>query len=229
MSSRTHRDEEAVTTPSPSVPADFPPDRPPAEAPQSGRTHGRRSRWVVITLAVALVLALGAGGYLLNLSRAWQERAEALEGTAHDLGGELGQVRAELEESRSTLALVESQLDGAQEQIHELADTVAQTGDDREVQRQVAEYQGQVSAAATAVAEAMDQCIASQQALITHLEEAARPAPTATPSATPDATAEPEDAEEPAVDVAALREDTARLCQLADDANASLQERLGEG
>src|SRR5690606_16795321 len=139
-----------------------------------------------------------------------------------------------LEESRSTLALVESQLEVAQGQIHELADAVAQTGDDREVQRQVAEYQAQLSANAAAVAGAMDECIAGQEDLITHLEEAARPTPSPTPSASAsagedaDADADDEEPEAPEVDVAALREEVAGRCALAEEAHTSLQERLDD-
>ena len=193
--------------------------------------RGRRRRWVVVLLVLALVLALGGVVYLTVLSQRWADRAEALEGTAGDLGAELAQTRAELEESASTLALIESQLDGAQEQIHELADAAAQIGDDREVQRQVADYQAQVSAAATSVAEAMDECINSQQDLIDVLEEAAMalseqaasPAPTETPSpgATPGSrlTLDEEVLEE-------YRGEVTEFCQAAQEANDNLQERL---
>lgn len=226
MSSRTQGDQGTTAVPAPSVPAEFPPDLP-AARPERGRNH---RRWPVVLLSLALVLALGAAGYLLVVARAWQERAESLEGTGYELGGDLARTRAELEESRSTLALVESQLDGAQEQIHELADAVAQTGDDREVQRQVTEYQAQVLLAASAVTEAMQDCITGQETLVAHLEEAARRTPTPTPSATPgpDATAEPEQPTMPGVDLVQLRSEVAQLCELADEANASLQERLTE-
>jgi len=229
MSSRTHRDQGAHAAPSPSIPAEFPPDPAPGSSTR-GTDHRRGHRWAVLVLAVALVAALAAGGYLLSLARAWEDRAEALEGSAHELGSDLGQVRAELEESRSALALVESQLDGAQDQIRELADTVAQTGDDREVQRQVAEYQRQLSGAAAAVAEAMDECIASQEELVEHLEAAARPEPTDTPSPdpspSPSGPAPSAEPTAPETDVAALQQEVDALCQLAEDAHAGLQERL---
>ncbi|MCM3661866.1 hypothetical protein M3148_12825 [Georgenia satyanarayanai] len=230
MSSRTHRDQGPETAPVPSVPAEFP-----AVADQDERDGARDHPprpWVVPVLAIALVLALAAAGYLLALARAWEDRAATLEETARELGGELGQVRADLEESRSTLALVESQLEVAQEQIHELADAVAQTGDDREVQRQVAEYQAQLSANAAAVAGAMDECIAGQEDLITHLEEAARPAPSPTPSPSPSASdgedVPDEEPTAPKVDVAALRAEVAGRCALAEEAHTSLQERLAD-
>src|SRR5690606_5033731 len=64
MTSRTHGDQGTPTAPSVSVPADFPRDEGAAEPPR-GRDHRRRGRWALVLLAVALVLALGAGGYLL--------------------------------------------------------------------------------------------------------------------------------------------------------------------
>lgn len=212
--------------------ADPDPGHPPAgdEQPHS---RPRRRRWVAVVLTVLLLLALGGGAYLLVLSQRWEDRADALDGTARDLGAELAQTRAELEESASTLALVESQLDGAQDQIHELADAVAQTGDDREVQRQVANYQEEVSAAATAVADAMDQCIAAQEELIGVLEEAAttlseqaaapEPEPTETPSGDesppPRMTLNQEMLDE-------YRGEVTEFCQAATDANDNLQSRL---
>ncbi|WP_152192000.1 hypothetical protein [Georgenia satyanarayanai] len=227
MSSRTHRDQGPETAPVPSVPAEFPVAADRQERDRAG--HHRPRRWVVVVLAVALVLSLAAAGYLLALARAWEDRAGALESTSRELGGELGQVRADLEESRSTLAQVESQLEVAQDQIHELADAVAQTGDDREVQRQVAEYQRQLSANATAVAGAMDECIAGQEDLITYLEEAARPAPSPSPSETDDDdTAEDAEPTEPEVDVAALRTQVSGLCARAEEAHTSLQEMVDQ-
>lgn len=191
----------------------------------------RRRRWPVVVLAVALVVALLAAGYLLSLAQRWESRAIEIEETARGLGAELAQAQADLEESANTLALVESQLDGAQEQIHELADAVAQSGDDREVQRQVADYQAQVSSAATAVADAMDQCVDAQEELIVALDEAATalaeqaasPAPTEEPS--PGATPEPQ----VTLDQERLEEyrgEVGRSCDAAREANESLQQRL---
>src|SRR5699024_10123738 len=149
MSSQTQRDQESAATPGPSLPAA------PAEAPgrtaQAGRATGRRPhrRWPLVALGLALALTIGGGVYLATLAGAWSDHAAEVDGTARELGGELAETRAELEETQGTLALVESQLDAAQEQIHELADTAAQFGDDREVQRQVAEYQTELFTAAS--------------------------------------------------------------------------------
>src|SRR5690606_31576279 len=95
MTSRTHGDQGTPTAPSVSVPADFPRDEGAAEPPR-GRDHRRRGRWAVVLLAVALVLALGAGGYLLAVARAWEERAEEVDGIARDLGAELAAARGDL-------------------------------------------------------------------------------------------------------------------------------------
>ncbi|WP_324653114.1 hypothetical protein [Georgenia sp. H159] len=181
-----------------------------------------------MVLAVALVLALTGVVYLALLSQAWSDRATELDGVARELGTELADTRAELEETQSTLALVDSQLDGAQEQIHELADTVAQTGDDREIQRQVAEYQAELFAAATGVTGTMSQCITSQSEYVLALEaelgriqgllRAAGEQPTETPTPTT----------EPGPDLGAMREGVVSSCQAAADAHESLQQRLGD-
>lgn len=224
MTSSMHGDEGATSASSVSVPAEFPPGPPPSPAPR-GADHRPRRRWVVPVLAVALVLALGASGYLLVLARAWQDRAAEVDDVARDLGAELAEARTDLEETRGTLALVETQLEGAQEQIHELADTVAQTGDDREIQRQVAEYQGELFAAAAGVTGTMAGCISDQQDYVLALEgELTRRAQAeqATPSPTPTADAE----EQP--DLRALRAALVTSCQEAAEAHEDLTRRLSD-
>lgn len=239
MSSETPGGRQAPAASSPSVPAQHPP---PAGAPSQtdGRGSRRRARRIQVILAVALLLALVAAGYLLVLSRAWAERAGELASTAHELGGELGRTRADLEESRGTLALVEGQLDGAQDQIHELANTVAQSGDDREIQRQVNDYQAQVSAAARSVAQAMDQCIVTQREFIDVLEEAATllheqatrdssAGPSASPSGSPSADEAPSPEQRVMLNMEALddyRSQVSELCGAAESANDNLQQQL---
>lgn len=226
MTSRTHGDQGTPTAPSVSVPADFPRDEGAAEPPR-GRDHRRRGRWAIVLLAVALVLALGAGGYLLAVARAWEERAEEVDGIARDLGAELAAARGDLEETQGTLALVERQLEGAQEQIHELADTVARTGDDREVQRQVNEYQAELFAAAAGVTGTMAQCINDQQAYVVAIEgeltrriQAERAQEEESPSPQPEPTDPP--------DLPALRETLVASCEAASAAHEDLTRRLSD-
>lgn len=140
-------------------------------SPEGNRPRRSRRRWPVVVLTLLLVLALAAGGYLLVLAQAWSDRAAELDSVARGLGTELARTRADLAESANALATTQEQLAGAQQRITELADTVAQTGDDREVQRQVAAYQARISAAAAAVALAMDDCIEGQEQLIVYLDD----------------------------------------------------------
>lgn len=227
MSSRTHGDQGTPTTPSVSVPADFPPDTGSAPAPRGG-DHRRRRRWTVPVLVVALVLALAAGGYLFAVARAWEDRAEEVDGVARDLGAELASAQADLEETRGTLALVETQLEGAQEQIHELADTVAQSGDDREVQRQVLEYQTELFAAAAGVTGTMAGCISDQQDYVVALEgelnrriQAERAQEEESPSP-----AQPDPGDQP--DLPALRDALITSCQAAAEAHEDLTRRMSD-
>lgn len=214
----------------PSVSASGTPSEPPEE-PGGGQGHPRQRRWPVVVLVIALVLALGAGVYSALLARAWEERAGEVDGVARGLGAELAETRGELEETRGTLASVEQQLDGAQEQIHELADAVARTGDDREVQRQVLEYQTELFDAAAGVTGAMSQCISDQYDYIEALEEEY--------VRVRDLAAEDEDEEEDSeeetsspeaspADLAPLRQALMSSCQEAADAHADLRQRLGD-
>lgn len=213
----------------PSVSASGTPSEPPEE-PGGGRGHPRQRRWPVVVLVIALVLALGAGVYSALLARAWEERAGEVDVVARGLGEELAETRGELEETQGTLALVERQLDGAQEQIHELADAVARTGDDREVQRQVAEYQTELFNAAAGVTGTMSQCISDQYDYVEALEEEY--------VRVRDLAAEDEDEDEdseetsspdaPPTNLAPLRQALTTSCQEAADAHADLRQRLGD-
>jgi len=219
-------------------PGAHPPSLPAASAPSApgsgtrtsrrGRNHRRR---LTVVLAVALVLAVGGLVYVGLLARAWADHADSLDATARELGTELAETRGELEESQGTLALVESQLDGAQDQIHELANTVAQTGDDREVQRQMTEYQAELFTAASGVTGTMASCITDQQDYVLALEEElVRERSTPPPSDDEDATEEPSAAaeEDERPDLPALREALVESCEAAAEAQEDLQRRLGD-
>lgn len=179
-------------------------DVPAGPAPQAPRPD-RRRRWPVPVLAVLLVLTLAGGAYLGILARAWAQRSADLEAVAVDLGTQLGQTQADLDQARSELAVVSDQLDVAHQRITELADEKAQAGDDREIQRQLADYQARVSQAATSVASALEECVHGQERLIAYLEEA--------------------DAYDPA-DLARFESEVATFCAAATQANADLQEEI---
>lgn len=175
----------------------------PSARPRRRRRGARRA--LTVTLCV-LVLVLG--GLVLHLYRtttAWQDRAEEYRGAAEDLGEQVATGRAELEGARSELDAVRAQLATAQQRIVELADEKAQLGDDREVQRQLVDYQQRVSDAAGDVALALDQCVQGQDQLIAYLQ---RPE-----------LYDPAQLEEYGTGVSAL-------CQAATDANAALQREL---
>ncbi len=161
----------------------------------------------VVVLAVLLVVAVVAAVHLYRTSTAWRDRAGQYEATAQDLGTELATTRAELEGARGELEGVRSQLTTANERIVELADEKAQIGDDREVQRQLVDYQQRVSVAAGTVALALDRCVQGQNQLIGYLENAAQYDP---------------------VELERFGTEVQALCQTATDANAALQRELGQ-
>ncbi|TRW44890.1 hypothetical protein [Georgenia yuyongxinii] len=132
----------------------------------------RPRRWVAVVLAVLLVLTLAAGAYLAVLARAWSVRAGELDAVATDLGTRLAQSQADLDQRTSELGTAQSQLQASRDRIVELADEKAQTGDERETQRQLAEYQERVSAAAGSVASALQECVRGQEQLIGYLKDA---------------------------------------------------------
>jgi hypothetical protein len=165
----------------------------------------RRRRWPVVVLGLLLVLALALAGYLWTTTRAYQERAAAIEDEARSIGTQLTTTRAELAGATAELEAVRGQLENAQARITTLADEKAQVGDDREAQRQLVDYQQRVSEAAGVVASALTRCIEGQDQLITYLGNAA--------------------AYDPA-ELARFGTQVESLCRSATEANQSLQEEL---
>lgn len=188
------------------------------EAGTPSRATGLRR--LSLILAVLLVLSVAGGSYMLVLARSWHAQAEELEATARELGTELAETRAELNATENAWHSVRDQLTDAQQRIIELADTVAQTGDDREVQRQIARYQREVSESAARVASALDSCIDGQRQLITYLE--------ARPAAPTDEDDEEDRAARAEADaaLAEFRSEVEDFCQAAEDANTRLQQQL---
>lgn len=152
-----------------------------------------------------MLLATAAAVYLYRTTTAWEDRAEEYRRAAEGLGGSLAATQAELEGARAELEGVRAQLATANERIVELADEKAQLGDDREVQRQLVDYQQRVSEAAGTVALALDQCVQGQDQLIGYLQNAAQYDP---------------------VELERFGQDVQTLCQQATDANAALQREL---
>ncbi|WP_240645876.1 hypothetical protein [Georgenia sp. SYP-B2076] len=174
-------------------------------APEVTGAPPRRPRRLVVALVVVLVAALAGGTYLGVLARSWSVRAGALEATATDLGTRLARAEADLDQRTSELGTATAQLDTAQARIIELADEKARTGDDREVQRQLATSQERVSEAAASVASSLQSCVAGQDTLIGYLHEA--------------------DLYDPA-ELARFEGEVATLCDQAAAANDRLQREL---
>ncbi len=168
----------------------------------------RRRPWALVAVSVLLVAALALSGYLWQVTRAHERTNAELTKAARDIGTELAKTRAELEGTVGELEGTQSQLATAQERITALADEKAQLGDDREIQRQLVDYQERVSQAARNVASALSNCIDGQNKLITYLEDAA--------------------AYDPA-DLARFKSEVQTVCGAATDANTQLQRELDRG
>ncbi|HEY0186092.1 MAG TPA: hypothetical protein VGC67_01255 [Cellulomonas sp.] len=195
----------------------------PAAAPAAGTVgvdaHGhvaaqpagrhRRRPWAVITLSVLLVLVTALASYLWVCTQQYREYAADIEQQARVIGDDLASLREENDGTVAELTAVNEQLTTAQARIIALADEKAQIGDDREVQRQLADYQERISEAAANVASALSTCIDGQNELITYLQQ--------------DATAyDPTELER-------LKSDVQRVCGAATEANTELQDELAAG
>ncbi|QZN87545.1 hypothetical protein K5O09_11245 [Cellulomonas sp. C5510] len=162
----------------------------------------------MVALAVLLAAALALAAVLWLRVVSWQEYAAQVEDRGRDVGAELATLRAQHEGTLGELAAVADQLATAQERIVQLADEKAQVGDDREVQRQLVDYQARVSQAAANVASALSTCIDAQNQLITYLEDA--------------------ESYDPA-DLERFQGDVQGVCAAATDANTELQRQLAAG
>ncbi|MPV90290.1 hypothetical protein GB882_16575 [Georgenia ruanii] len=182
-------------------------DESPTTPPAPAAPARSRRRWLTVLLAVVLVATLATGAYLAVLARAWSARADVLDTTATDLGRRLAQTEADLDQRSSDLGAVQAQLQTAQDRLVQLADEKAQTGDDREAQRQLAAYQARVSEAARAVASALQECVRGQERLIGYLKDQERYDPAS---------------------LAGFEGDVTRLCDQAEAANTQLQRELGQ-
>ncbi|HEY0215990.1 MAG TPA: hypothetical protein VGC57_06330 [Cellulomonas sp.] len=176
-------------------------------APPPQPRHRRRP-WAVIVLSIALVLVTALASYLWVRTVRYEAYTADVEEQARDIGTDLAALREEHEGTVAELTAVNEQLTTAQTRITELADEKAQLGDDREIQRQLVDYQQRVSQAAANVASALSTCIDGQTQLITYLQDAA--------------------AYDPA-ELERFKGDVQRVCGAATDANTQLQRELAAG
>ncbi|PRZ05546.1 hypothetical protein BCE75_10732 [Isoptericola sp. CG 20/1183] len=158
-----------------------------------------------MVLAVLLVGALVAAGYLWRTTAAWEDHAAQWESEARGYAEEVAALQAELDGVTAELVAAREQLDTATARITDLADEKAQLGDENVASQQYLDYQRRVSEAAGVVATALGQCTAAQSQLIGYLED--------------------RDAYDPA-DLDRFAADVEALCDEANDANAQLQQEL---
>jgi hypothetical protein len=206
--------------PVPETPADFPypPSPHPTSLPLVEHAHlapppaprHRRRAWTVSVsvLSVLLVATASLATYLWLVTDRQDRRSAEIEAQARTIGTDLATLRAEHEGTLGELAGVTDQLETAQERITQLADEKAQVGDDREVQRQLVDYQARVSQAAANVASALSTCIDAQNQLITYLEDAASYDP---------------------ADLERFKGDVQGVCAAATEANTELRRQLASG
>lgn len=202
-----------TSTTGPEDPTGPPPSGSPWPTPAGTEVPARRRRrgvapWVAVVLTVALVAASALAGYLWVRGDRWAQYAHDVEHQARGVGEDLAQLRTEHDGTVAELAAVNEQLGAARTRITELADEKAQVGDDREIQRQLVDYQERVSQAAATVASALTTCTQAQNQLIGYLENAA--------------------AYDPA-GLAQFKGEVQRVCAAATDANTELQRQLAAG
>jgi chromosome segregation ATPase len=157
---------------------------------------------------VLLVLAVALAAYLWVRTVRYEAYARSVVDQGRTIGTDLAALRAEHEGTLAELDAVTTQLATAQDRITELADEKAQVGDDREVQRQLVDYQARISQAAANVASALSTCIQAQDQLIVYLENAA--------------------AYDPA-DLQRFKDEVRGVCAVASEANTELQRQLAAG
>ncbi|XBH22583.1 hypothetical protein V5R04_05005 [Jonesiaceae bacterium BS-20] len=144
----------------------LPPSVPAPQGPvhrQEPATADKRKRLNII-LAILLVLALAATGYLVFLARSWSNQSAELDAISSGLGTQIAGLQTELNATTDNLTVAQEQLTKAQKRITELASEKALVGDDRESQRIIAEDTAQVAQEALTVSSQLGDCISAQTA-----------------------------------------------------------------
>jgi len=159
-----------------------PPDRPPPPGGPpldttlaGGPPPPRRSRasTALVAVSVALLLALGLTGYLYWTTDRWQQRADSAAAAE-------AEARAQLAAATAERATVRTQLEASNARLLELAGENAQTADEREALRQLAEenadlarqnaelatQQNEIAVAAAEAASRLAVCATSQDRLL---------------------------------------------------------------
>lgn len=151
------------------------PDAPPADDPTP--PAGRRGMVAaLVATGAAFVLVLGLAGYLYWTTAGWQREAESLAGSNATLEQDLDRVSTELEQTRV-------ELEAANDRLLELAGEHAQTTDEAELLRQLADrnaeladenaalaqQQNEIAVAAANAAARLSDCASGQNQLLQQL------------------------------------------------------------
>lgn len=154
------------------------------------------------------VLLLAFTMYLLVINNQWQTRTEALTVEAYDLGERLTDANGQIVEKQAQIDLLGDQLETAQGKVLDLADEMAQVGDDSTyIQQQLDLYRNLASLGGT-TSLALNRCVNEYGQLVDYLKD---------PGAW--------DPESLAAYEESVRND---ICQPALNANATLQKTLTE-
>lgn len=137
------------------------------DATQHPTVVRRRPRWLVayaLLVTLALLGVAGLAAYLWYTTDEWRAEAEHRETLATDLAEQRDELAAELDQAQRDLSATEEQLLEVQDRLLTLAEERAQTGDELELTRMVAED-------VAGVAVELQSCVQGQDTLIGVLEE----------------------------------------------------------
>lgn len=136
-------------------------------------THGRtrqrprRSRGLIaltILLTLALAAAAALAAYLWRTTDEWRAETERVTALANQTATERDELSAELDQAQRDLDASDAQLREVQDRLLSLADERAQTGDELELTRLIAQD-------VATVANQLEACVRNQERLIEVLEE----------------------------------------------------------
>lgn len=127
----------------------------------------RRPRWLIgyaVLVTIALLGACGVGAYLWYATDEWRSEAEHRQALATDLADQRDELAAELDQAQRDLSATEEQLLELQNRLLTLAEERAQTGDELELTRMIAQD-------VAGVAADLQSCVQGQDTLIGVLEQ----------------------------------------------------------
>lgn len=127
----------------------------------------RRSPWLVgyaVLVTIALLGACGLTAYLWYATDEWRSEADRREALATDLADRRDELAAELDQTERDLRATEEQLLEVQDRLLTLAEERAQTGDELEFTRMIAQDVAEVAAD-------LQSCVQGQDVLIGVLEQ----------------------------------------------------------